>query len=559
MKNLKSLVSLTTLIVLVVLSASCSRDNSSDVSAEIDEIFEQYNTSDGPGCAVAVIQNGEVVFQKGYGMANLEYGISITPSTVFDLASVSKQFTGLAIATLVEEGRIALDDDVRKYIPEVPDFGKKITIRHLVHHTSGLRDWPQTLNVAGWRWDEVFSFEDIMRMVRNQKALDFDPGERHSYSNTGYNLLAEIVARVSGKTFRAWTSEHIFTPLGMHSTHFLDDHSAIIRNLAYSYHRSGDEFRKSPSSLTAYGSSSMFSTVEDLTKWVIHFDQQIASGNPVYLRMLEDGVLNNGEKVGYAFGLGLGETEGLTTVSHTGGWAGYRTVIINFPDEHLSCIALGNVANFNSYGSGMKVARLFLKEQLNTEPEKTDGPSALPTVKVDESFAGRCTGMYQLGEGWYVTITLENGQLMTQANGEDKFPMTPKSDSVYWVDAYGASMTFVKDERGEVNSLRYRHIRDARRVTPLSRDVARLNTYAGTYSSEELDTEYTVDLVDGKLSIHHMRLGDFDLEPDPVNEDLFTCRVGVIRFIRDDQQRVTAFTMSGGRVKGLWFGRVGGS
>jgi len=169
----------------LLLQTSCSRTGDQDANADIDDLFQQYNTGNSPGCAIAVIQNGTVKYKKGYGMANLEYDITITPSTVFDIASVSKQFTGLAISTLVEEGKISLDDDLRTYLPEVPDFGKPITIRHLVHHTSGLRDWPQTLNVAGWRWDEVFSFQDIMRMVKNQQSLDFEPGEKHMYSNTG--------------------------------------------------------------------------------------------------------------------------------------------------------------------------------------------------------------------------------------------------------------------------------------------------------------------------------------------------------------------------------------
>jgi len=540
-------------IVLLLSPGACGPMGSSGENPQIDALFEKYNTADGPGCAVAIIQKGKVVFEKGYGMANLEYDIPITPSTVFDIASVSKQFTGLAISTLVQQGKIALDDDVREYLPEVPDFGEKITIRHLVHHMSGLRDWPQTLNVAGWRWDEVFSFEDIMRMVRNQKELDFAPGEAYSYSNTGYNLLAAIIAKVSGKTFREWTDENIFTPLQMNSSHFLDDHSTVIKNLAYSYDRSGDEFRKSATGLTAYGSSSLFTTVEDLSKWVIHFDKEIASNNPVYLRMLEDDTLNNGSKVGYAFGLGLGEEGNQRTVSHTGGWAGYRTVIMNFPDEGLSCILLSNAADFDAHGYSLEVAKVFLKDQFNRKENKVDQAKELPTVKVNTPAAKKCTGMYKLGEGWYVTITLENGQLMTQANGEDKFPMTAKSDSVYWVDAYGASMTFKKDEKDEVNSLRYRWINEAKRITPLSVKTAQLSKYAGTYYSEELAAQYKVGLVDGKLRIHHMRLGDFELQPDPVTEHMFTCRVGSIRFVRDEKQQVTGFKLSGGRVKNLHF------
>jgi len=542
-------------LLLLFYGSSC-QVNSSSSNPEIDAIFEKYNTKTGPGCAIAVIHNGEVVYKKGFGLANLEYDISITPSTVFDIASVSKQFAGLAISTLVQDGKIALDDDIRKYLPEVPDFGKTITIRHLLHHTSGLRDWPQTLNVAGWRWDEVFSFEDIMRMVKNQKELDFEPGTQHMYSNTGYNLLAAIVAKVTGKSFREWTDENIFEPLHMETSHFLDNHTKVMKNLAYSYSPSGNEFVKSPTGLTAYGSSSLFTTVDDLCKWVINFDQQIAVKNPVYTRMLEDGVLINGNKVGYGYGLGLGEAGKLKTISHTGGWAGYRTIIMNFPDEKFSCIILSNAADFDSYGHALDVAKLFLKDKFITEEKNPDNVKGMPTVEVNAAFARKSTGLYELGPGWYVTITLEDNQLMTQANGEEKFPMLAKSDSSYWIEAYGASMTFVKDKNGDVNSLRYKWIQSAKRITPIPIDVTLYSNYAGTYHSEELDTDYKVDVAGGKLMLHHMRLGDFELQPDPATADQFTSQVGSILFVNNDQKKVTGFRLSGGRVKNLRFDKA---
>jgi len=540
------------LIFLFGTGLSCQVDTVSR-NSEIDAIFEKYNSKTGPGCVVSVIQNGQVVFKKGYGSANLEYNIDISPSTVFDIASVSKQFTGFAISTLMQEGKIGLDDDIRKYLPDVPDFGKIITIRHLIHHTSGLRDWPQTLNVAGWRWDEVFSFQDIMRMVKNQKELDFDPGTQHMYSNTGYNLLAAIVEKVSGKSFRVWTHENIFEPLNMSASLFLDDHKMVIKNLAYSYYRSGNEFAKSSTGLTAYGSSSLFTTVEDLSKWVINFDKQIASKNPVYTRMLDDEVLSNGNKVGYGYGLGFGVEGELKTVSHTGGWAGYRTVIMNFPDEKFSCIILSNAADFNSYGYSLDVAKLFLKDKFKTKDITANNIKDMPTLKVDTTFAKKATGMYQLGDGWYVTITLENGELMTQANGEDKFQMKAKSDSVYWIDAYDASMTFVKDVNGDVNSLRYRWIDSAKRVIPLKVDINQFSNYAGKYYSEELSTEYKVDLMDKKLMIHHMRLGDFELQPDPITADQFSSQIGIVQFVKNDQNKLIGFRLSGGRVKNLRF------
>ena len=542
---------LTTLLLVFLCSISFAQKKTDSLTAKMDAIFEKYNTKTTPGLAAGIVRNGKVIFKKGYGLANMEYDIPNSSSSVYDIASVSKQFAGLAISTLVQEGKIALTDDIHKYLPEVPDFGKTITIQHLVHHTSGLRDWPEGLNVAGWRWDEVFSFEDIQRMVKHQKELDFEPGEKHSYSNTGYNLLALIVERVSKKSFREWTDANIFTPLQMSNSHFLDDHSTLIKNMAYSYYSQLDGYHKRMTGLTAIGSSSLFTTVDDLCKWVINFDAQVAAKNPIYLRMLEDGVLNNGEKVRYAFGLALSDVDGLKAVSHTGGWAAYRTVIMNFPDEKLSIILLGNAGDFNSYGSATDVAKYLLKGKFKSSESKQDKSKDLPTIAFNEVTAKKQAGVYKFGDGWFVSLTIEDGALMTQATGEPKFPTQPKSDSVIWIDAYNASMTFIRDKQGAVTALRYRdQVRS--KIVPLQPDAFKLVTYAGTYYSEELATEYKIDYVNNKLAMHHMRLGDFDLQPDFVEADVFTCDMGTLKFYSENG-KLAGFRLSRGRVKNLKF------
>jgi CubicO group peptidase (beta-lactamase class C family) len=515
---------------------------------KMNGMFQKYNG--GPGLAAGIVKDGKVIFKKGYGMANLEYDVPISSSTVFDIASVSKQFAGLAISTLVQDGKISVQDDIRKYLPEVPDFGKTITINHLLHHMSGLRDWPEALNVAGWRWDEAFSFSDIIRMVKKQKELDFEPGAKYSYSNTGYNLLALIVEKVTKQTFREWTDAHIFSPLQMTSSHFQDDYSKITKNMAYSYWRDGNEFHKEMTGLTALGSSSLFTNVDDLCKWVINFSNRVDAKDPIYLRMLEDGVMNNGDKTRYGYGLALGDLGGMKTVDHTGGWAGYRTVIMNFPDEKVSIILLGNIGEFYSYGSAIDVAKIILKGKLKEE-QRDDVVKMLPAIKLREDLAQLYAGTYQLGENWFVTLTLENGNLMTQANGEDKFPTQAKSDSVIWIDAYKSAMTFMKGKDGKVNMLRYRKI-NAKRVTPLKPDPASFKQFVGTYYSEELSAEYKIDLIDGKLMMHHMRLGDFELKPDIITRDTFDSGVGALKFFKD-KGKVGGFRLSRGRIKNILF------
>ena len=546
------------LMVFLSVSTQLWAQNSKDsLALQMDAIFKKYDLPNRPGCAVAVIRNDSVVFKKGYGMANLEYDIPIKPSSVFDIASVSKQFAGFAIATLVEQKKVGLDDDIHKYLPEVPDFGKTITVRHLVHHTSGLRDWPEALHVAGWRWEEAFSFSDIMRMVKNQKDLDFEPGLKYSYSNTGYNLLAAIVEKVSGQSFRTWTDSTIFTPLGMTSSHFMEDYTEVVKNLAYSYSPTDKGFKKSLSTLTAYGSSSLFTSAEDLCKWVINFDKNIAAKNPVYLRMLEKGILNNGEKVDYGYGLATEIEEGFNTVSHTGGWASYRTVIMNYPEQHLSFIILSNAGDFNLGGSIDEVAHVWLKFPTNTTTDtKPVSIKDLPTIKGKLSLLQKYTGTYQLGPNWAVTITLENGQLMTQANKEDKFPMETKSDSTFWVNAYGAYMTFVKDSTGGFNKLQYKAIQ-AKRITPWKPAPSQLNRYLGTYYSKELGTEYMVKKRGDQLYLQHFRLGESKLGIDPTSEDQFGANIGSIHFFRHPEvpAKVSGFYLSGGRIQHIRFDR----
>lgn len=550
MSNYRGILIMIFLFILAAIKVP-AQDKTDSLKPRIDSIFKKYNKMTGPGCAIGIIRNNQLIFSGAYGMANLEYDIPISPATIFDIASVSKQFTGLAISMLIQQGKLSLDDDIHKYLPEVPQFGKTITIRHLLHHISGIRDWPQTLNVAGWRYDEVFSFKDIMRMVKYQKDLDFSPGDNFSYSNTGYNLLAAIVERVAGESFSQWTDSNIFQPLGMNHSHFVDDYTRIIKNLAYSYAVEENRLAKAPSALTAYGSSSLFTSVEDLARWVINFQKQLDASNPVYLRMLDEGVLNSGKKAHYGYGLGLGDDGGLRNISHTGGWAGYRTIISNYPTEKISVIILSNSSDFQPGDYAHQVAAIFLKDKFKGTEHFTNLKDS-PTVKVDTAILRKYTGTFSLRPGWVITITLENGALMTQANGEDKFPTAAKSDSVFWVDAYGESITFISNKNGPVNMLRYRDM-VANRIIPWVPDPKKFDEYTGVYYSVELSSQFKIDLVTGKLVMHHMRLGDVELSVDPSGPEQFSGQLGSIRFFRDEHQKVIGFKLSGGRVKNLQF------
>jgi len=376
------------------------------LEAKVDQLFAEWNKPNSPGAAIAVVKDDEIVYKHGYGAANLEYDIPITTTTIFDIASVSKQFAAFAIATLSYEEKLSLDDDIRIHLPDIPDFGNTITIRHLLHHTSGLRDWVQSLVIAGDLMDDVISFKHILKMVRHQKALNFEPGAAFLYSNTGYNLLAEIVETVTGDSFREWTDTHIFKPLDMTNSHFHDDHEMILKNRAYSYQAvENGGFKHAVNNTTALGSSSLYSTVEDLAKWILNFDDTRIGEQTVIEQMHQRGVLNDGEQINYAFGLNIGEYRGVKTVGHSGSWRGFRSHLVRFPDQKFGVVILCNLDTFNPLSLAEKVADLYLVDVLAlvevSEPEKAAEP--------DESIKSEPLSPEQLAEfeGDYYTEELD--------------------------------------------------------------------------------------------------------------------------------------------------------
>ncbi len=442
------------------------------LSRQVDALFQRWHRPDSPGAAVLVMRGGEVVHAKGYGMASLEHGVPIRPGTVFDIASISKQFAGMAVAMLVEEGVLSLDDDVREYIPELLDFGETIRIRHLVHHTSGLRDWPGTLGMAGWDWMDVISFEQILEMAFHQRELNFRPGEEYAYSNTGYNLLAEVVARVTGQSFRAWTEEHIFAPLGMHRTHFHDDHTEVVPDRAESY-RPGEngDFRRVTSNLTAIGSSSLFTTVEDLARWLGHLDDPGVGGRAVVERMHERGVLNGGDTISYAYGLFVDEHRGATTVGHGGSWAGYRTNLLRFPEHELSVVILANVSDLGPGPLGYRIAELYLDGVLDPVAEddaESAGAQALGTEAPEHRLTLEELREY---EGEYRSdeiltshrLRVEDGVLVAEHFRTGRRTLRPVEEDVFQAPGFGR-IEFLRDGNGKVtaftaNSVRIRGLR----------------------------------------------------------------------------------------------------
>ncbi|MHA2282481.1 MAG: serine hydrolase domain-containing protein [Promethearchaeota archaeon] len=340
-------------------------------SEKVDKLFKQWDKPDSPGCALGIVKHGDIIYKKGYGMANLEYGIPITPQTVFNMGSISKQFTAFSILLLEKEGKLSLEDKIHSYLPYLPHFGKKITIQHLLNHTSGLREERELLMMSGWRDDHFVTQSDILNIVKRQHELNFEPGSEYLYSNTGYTLLAEIVKTVSGMEFTDFTDLHIFKPLGMEKTHFRRSHQQIVKNCASPYRSiSIHGVEKSVLSFVTVGPRGLLSTVEDLAKWDKNFYSGKVGGLDVVKKMIQKGVLNNGKKIEYANGLNILKYRGLHTVEHGGGNPGFHSFFLRFPSHQITIICLGNFGEFPAAFKSFRVADIILEKKLEKKSEK---------------------------------------------------------------------------------------------------------------------------------------------------------------------------------------------
>jgi CubicO group peptidase (beta-lactamase class C family) len=525
----------------------------------INQLFCKYIGNEVPGAAIAVVQNGEIQYKNGFGMANLEYDVPITPSTIFHIASVSKQFTVFAILLLENEGKLSLDDDIRKFIPEVPDFGNKITLRNLANHTSGLRDQWNLLAMAGWRLDDVITKEQILKLVSKQKELNFNPGNEFVYCNTGYTLLAEVVARVSGKSFPKFTDEYIFKPLKMSNTLFYDDHEKIVKNRAYSYQSTRNGYKKSVLNYANAGATSLFTTVEDLSLWAMNFENPVVGNQEIFNKMSQKAVLNKGDTITYALGQDVGKYKGLNMISHSGGDAGYRTFLGRFPEQKFSVIVFSNDASCNPGALALKVADVYLKDEVKTEnkddKKKTKENKSSVNIDTLKAYAGQ----YEIQPGFILTITEENDKLYGQATSQPKFELKAISTTEFSVIGVDAKLTFHRDADNKINLLKLHQgeVFDAPRMISLDKSSVNLGEYVGQFHSDELSTEYTFIIKNDTLFATHPRLSDIKMTP--AKTDIFNGNewfFGQTEFIRDKNKVVIGCKVSSGRVRNIWFKKV---
>jgi CubicO group peptidase (beta-lactamase class C family) len=359
--------------LLLASSANCSRTSEEKSAAAVDEVFSDLTKPGSPGCALAVYRDGKILYAKGYGLANIEENVAITPQSVFDIGSTSKQFTAASILLLEKQGKLSINDDVRKHIPELPSYGQKVTILHLLNHTSGLRDYLILMELVGINTDSVTTDADALALITRQKALNFAPGSDWLYSNTGFFLLSIIVQRASGKTLREFAVENIFAPLEMTHTQYRDSHAALIANraLAYDEQENKSGYTLNVSYFEQTGDGAVHTSVEDLLKWDENFYSPRVGGKDFLREIHEHGKLNSGRVLDYAKGLFLQDYRGLPTVSHGGAWGGYRAELLRFPDQHFSVACLCNVGNADPSRRARQVADIYVGNLMKPKENKS--------------------------------------------------------------------------------------------------------------------------------------------------------------------------------------------
>ncbi|HEX6161058.1 MAG TPA: serine hydrolase domain-containing protein [Thermoanaerobaculia bacterium] len=543
-------------LLLLLTTLSTTPSLQAQTPAErVDALFAEWNRNDAPGYSVAVIRDGKTVLARGYGMADLERDVKITPRSVFDIGSTSKQFTAAAILLLEQEGKLSIDDEARKYIPELRAYAKPITIRHLLTHTSGIRDYLTLAALAGVSFSNDYSDDETLSWITSQKGLNFLPGEEYLYSNSGYYLLGRIVERASGMSLREYAAKKIFEPLGMSNTHFHDDPNEIVKHRAMAYAPKEKGFRIDMSMYHVVGDGAVYTTTEDLAKWDANFYDPKVGGQRLLDALQRQAKLNNGEEIDYAAGLMVRPYRGVRSVSHGGGWAGYRTEMIRFPEQRLTVIAISNHAGADPGAMARSVAELYLelpKETAGAPAPASQSTPAPEAVAVSEAELQKVVGQYvDRKDGTYSAIEMRDGKLW--AVRARPYELRPLGGNRFAVVGQPLALAFDGDKL-EMTREGKPFASMTRTAPPPVLSAADLAAYAGEYRSDEIAAPHRLRVHEGKLMARPGYGREVALRPR--ERDVFQGPGLIIRFARDARGGVTGYRVDAGRVQGLQFVRV---
>lgn len=530
---------------------------------EVDALFEKYNTTDAPGIAVSVSKDGTVLYQKGFGMANLEYGIPITTKTKFHVASLSKQFTAFLILKLEDEGLLSIHDDVRTYIPELPNYGNTITISHLLTHSSGIREQWRLLELAGWRLDDVIKTDQVFKLITNQKELNFAPGDNIEYSNSGYTLLAIVIERLTKTSFAKYAKQVIFEPLQMNDSFFYDDHEVIVQNRAYSYKKVDDQLKKSNLNFATVGPTSLFTTIEDMNKWAYNFKSMTIGNERIFQSMNQKAQKNDGTVSSYAKGQFVKTHKGFKMIYHSGSDAGYRSYFARFPELGYEFTLFANASYISAYDEIFKLIDHYLQDQYlrNENNVQSQEPFHYDDdlfVNLNNSEMKKFVGTYfDKEQKQYWKVKVQNDTLYCKGGliPEDmKLHPVGKKNFKIKGTPYDISVNF-KENDYEEPILEFR-IPDHMWLW-LER-VKQVNTseYMGSYYNDELNTQYDLVEKENELYLIHQKLDDIKIEQ--INEAYFSSNnrnFSNIRFKRNEVGRITEFSVSNGSIENITFYR----
>jgi CubicO group peptidase (beta-lactamase class C family) len=525
---------------------------SQNITNDIDGLFSMWKNSNGPGGVVLVTQNNKTVFEKAYGLENISYKIPNTSESVFNIGSMSKQFTAMGIVLLLMEGKLSIDDDIKNYLPELNNFGKPITIRYLLHHTSGLRSSPELFGLAGWRDGDAISNEDVYRYLTKQTALNFEPGSEYMYTNSGYVLLAKIIENVSKQNFKSWMKEKIFQPLQMNATFIEENSSNVISKVATSYSEiEPSVFNYVENNDLTYGASNVYSTSKDVLKWMKNFNEASTKWQSAFEMLKTVDVLNSGQKNNYGFGVFVDDFFGNLRIQHTGAIAGFRSVMYSYPDDNLEIIILSNFASNQLAKTADQISQLFLQSKLLSETHKVE----IKSIFLNDEVLKKYEGMYWSDKNNYSRkIYVDNNTLWYLRSNNKKSPLIPITATEFQMGGINEKLIVHFD----VNTNTMKLISADNSIDVFEKYVDKpllvedLKEYTGTFYSSELETFYTISLKDDKLIGYHSRFGEFDIQI--LKQDVLSWSgMAVSKYKRNEKGIITGLTITMSRIRDLWF------
>jgi len=540
-----------------------------DPAKRADQLMYFYSGADVPGGVIGVIRNGELIFSKAYGMANLTHGVPYKVGTPSNIGSVSKQFTAMAILLLEQEGKLSLDDDVRKHIPELPDLGKVVRIKNLLNHTNGYREVFNLMPMTGWKGEDVLLRKEVIEILKRQEELQVAPGEEYNYNNSAFIMLAEIVERISGLSFPDFMEAHVFTILGMNSTMVRTNPAIIVPGASQGYSPDSVGYKESGDLYSAYGAGGIYTTPADFGKWMDNFDDPVLGGKEVINRLVTVDTLNNGDTMSYALGIGVSEFNGLTSYSHGGADIAHRAFAIYFPEINAGVVAMSNNANFPSGRIARTLAEVFFADDMEIEEEEAENeaekkieesPEESAAPEVPESLMQSYAGKYLLaGMGLIIEFSVVEGRLLSSMEGQADVFMTPLSQSEFKYEGVEATIVFNTDDLGKVTGAVHSQGGQEYKleaIPPYEPSLEELQACTGNYFSKELAVFYKLVLQDSTLVLLIRNTPDIELsviKEDVYKGDVFF--IGELAFVKDDAGLVTGFTASNGRTRGIFFER----